>query len=163
MECRQPKHQPSLFIRWPLAATVMIVTLMSFAGTSLASSSTPGQFLTGPNTEDPLQTAAIFLLDHQEEYGLTALDLDDYEITSEYRSEDTGTTHIALRQRHGAIGVHNAILTINIARDGSLMNLGNRFVSDLASRIDGPDEASFGATEAVSKVANLLVSTLPKL
>jgi subtilisin-like proprotein convertase family protein len=125
-----------------------------------AGAATPGGFLTGPDSGDPLDIATRYLLEHHDELGLTLGDVTDMHLDSRYSSSVSGTTHLALRQRHAEIRVYNAVMTVNIAADGSVINVGNRFLPDLARRIDGPGFPALTAREAVEAAARHLGLTI---
>ncbi|MEO1087783.1 MAG: metalloprotease, partial [Acidobacteriota bacterium] len=93
----------------------------------------PVTFLTGPQAGEPQQIALDYLAENHASFGLTAADVSDYIVTDAYRSTHNGVTHVYLVQRHAGIEVYAGMVNINVARDGSIINLGNRFVADLAS------------------------------
>jgi extracellular elastinolytic metalloproteinase len=110
-------------------------------------------FLTGPRTGDPVQIALDYIRGHKQQLGLTGSDLADVVVADKYASKDTGVTHIYLIQRHKGIEVFNAVLNVNVAKDGSVVNAGNRFVSNLSAAVNtaSPGKA---ASEAVQSAAN---------
>ena len=52
-------------------------------------------------------------------------------------STHNGVTHVYLQQQHKGIGVYNGLINVNVARDGSVISAGNRFVSNLAAATAG--------------------------
>ena len=85
-------------------------------------------FLSAPNEGEALDIALAYLDENQEALGLTNADLADLIVTDQYVSEHNGMTHIYLRQRVNGIEVVGGNININIASDGSVINLGNRFI-----------------------------------
>jgi extracellular elastinolytic metalloproteinase len=120
-----------------------------------AANQLPGQFLTGPNAGHPLDIALNYIDQNRDSYGLTAADVAGLVVSDMYRSEHNGVTHIYLQQQKDGILVYNAYLNINIAADGSVINLGNRAVGDLDRAIEA-DAASLSAAEAVAAAADHL-------
>ena len=88
--------------------------------------------------EPPLATALEYLTQNVKALGLTKADLADLVVTDQYVSKHTGVTHIYLQQRHASIPVHNAIINVNITRDGQVLNVGSRFVLRLNERANPP-------------------------
>ncbi|MCI0397643.1 MAG: extracellular metalloproteinase [Chloroflexi bacterium] len=115
----------------------------------------PGAFLTGPNSGGPLDIALAYIHDNREALGLTEADLADVVINYQYASQHNGVTHIYLRQRYQGIEVFGGDLNINIAQDGNVINLGNRFVSDMASQANSVNPA-LTAIQAVEAAAGYL-------
>jgi extracellular elastinolytic metalloproteinase len=112
----------------------------------------PVGFLTGPQAGEPLALALSYLKQHREELGLTAGDLDEFVVKDHYLTRHNGTTHIYLKQTLDGIEVWNGNLNVNVARDGSIINLGNSFVSDLAGKVNTRSPA-IGDREAIARAA----------
>jgi uncharacterized repeat protein (TIGR01451 family) len=112
----------------------------------------PGMFLTGANEGAPLDIALNYIQENAADLELTAADVTDMVVTDMYQSQHNGVTHIYLQQQLNGIPVYNAVININIAADGSVINLGSRFVSDAANSVAG-NEANVSASEAVEAVA----------
>ncbi|MBZ0112525.1 MAG: M36 family metallopeptidase, partial [Thermoanaerobaculia bacterium] len=129
------------------------------AGTLLLASAFPllaetsATFLTGPQAGDPVDLALAYVRGHAADYGLTAEDLIDVEITDQYQTRHNGVTHVYLRQRHGSVPVFNGAINVNVARNGVIINVGSRFVSNLASMVNAvapsisQEEAVLGAAD----------------
>ena len=117
------------------------------------------QFLTGANQGDPLEIALAYIHDHRAELRLEEKDLAEMVVSDHYVSQHNGTTHIYLRQRYQGIDVYNALININIAADGSVINVGNRFVAGLADAVQGT-KATLDAAAAVTTVATYYNLTL---
>jgi len=121
---------------------------------------TPGQpgniqFLTGPQTGSPLGIAMKYLQQNKSLLGLTGSDLSDVVITDQYTDEHNGVTHIYMSQRYKGIEVANGNLNINIASDGSVINLGHSFVSNLAAAVNSQSPGR-SASASVNSAANHL-------
>lgn len=93
-------------------------------------------FLTGAQQGDPLDIAMKYLRQNVRLLGLNGADLNDVIVTDQYTSEHNGVTHIYLRQRHKGIEVANGNLSINIAPDGSVINVGHSFVTNLTAAVN---------------------------
>jgi extracellular elastinolytic metalloproteinase len=93
-------------------------------------------FLTGPQQGAPLDIAIKYLRQNAHLLGLTGADLNDLTVTDLYTSEHNGVTHIYMRQRFKGIEVANGNLSINIASDGSVINVGHSFLSNLTAAVN---------------------------
>jgi extracellular elastinolytic metalloproteinase len=110
--------------------------LASAAGAGKSNSAgRPVDFLTGPTVGRPLTIALAYLSSHRGDFGLAAPDLSDLAVSDQYTDKASGTTHIYLQQRYEGIDVFDGITDVNVARDGSVINVGDRFVSDLAGKV----------------------------
>lgn len=136
-------------VRSPLLSTLCALLLASAAAAG------PVAFLTGPQGGEPQQLALDYLATHHGDFGLTAADISDYVISDAYTSQHNGITHVYLIQRHQGIEVFAGMVNINVARDGSIINLGNRFVADLAAKANTAAPA-IGAEKAVESAARHL-------
>ncbi|MFC1498716.1 M36 family metallopeptidase, partial [Verrucomicrobiota bacterium] len=113
------------------------------------------RFLSGPADGDPLNIALDFIKAKKKDLNLVASDLDDVLVSDNYKSRHNGVTHIYLRQRINGLEVANANMNINVARDGSVINLGNSFVPDLKSVVN-TDEPGMTQMDAVAHAAEHL-------
>src|SRR5262245_19516534 len=86
-------------------------------------------------------------------FGLTADDIADVVIGDIYSSDHTGVTHVYLRQRYRGVEVADAQVTVNVTADGRIIQLGHRFLSNLASRVEH-DAPSLTAADAEAVVAS---------
>jgi hypothetical protein len=134
-----------------------LLTLLVLGHSVLAEPGTrsfgPVGFLTGPQAGEPMDLALGYLDQHREELGLTAADLDEMVVKDHYLTRHNGTTHIYLKQVHDGIEVWNGDINVNVARDGSIINLGNSFVSDLAGRVNTRSPA-ISDREAIASAAD---------
>lgn len=97
------------------------------------------------------QTAVRFLEDNSEKYHLTNQDVSNYIVSDNYVSRHNGVTHVYLKQTHKDIEVYNALFNVNIMPDNQVIHAGNRFVSDLRSRVN-TTSPSLTPEDAIRKV-----------
>lgn len=119
----------------------------------------PGFFMTGPNAGEPLDIALSYIGQYHAALGLSAADVAGLVVSDMYRSEHNGVTHIYLQQQKDGILVFNAYLNVNIAADGSVINLGNRAVSNLDRAIETA-VPTLSAAEAIEAAADHLGLTI---
>jgi hypothetical protein len=145
----------------PVARLFLLALVLLAAGLSPApirrAAAAPAQspvsaagFLTGPAAGDPLAIALAYIRAHRAGLGLSEDDLADFVVKDRYTSPNNGVTHIYLRQRLDGIEVYGADINVNVARDGRIVNLGNRFVANLrqAANAATPAPASAGPSAA---------------
>ncbi|MFU8870299.1 M36 family metallopeptidase, partial [Micromonospora sp. SL4-19] len=111
-------------------------------------------FLTGPNKGAPNDIAMSYLREHPAVYGVAASDLADLAVSSSYTSRHNGVTHVNLTQRYKDLDVFGATATVNIARDGSVVFVGDTLVSGLSGKASGT--AALDAVDAVQAAADAL-------
>ena len=97
----------------PLATILLLVSIPASAAGAPKGGKAVG-FLTGPQTGDAYDLAWAYVQAHR------------------YVTRHNGVTHIHLQQRLGGIEVAGGVMNVNVAADGSIINLGNGFVGDLA-------------------------------
>ena len=115
----------------------------------------PIGYLTGANSGTPRAIALKYLRDNKATLGLSSSDIVGVVVTDEYTSFHNGVTHLYLRQRYHGLEVHGANININIAADGSVINLGNSFVPDIATAINATT-AGLNRGQAISAAARSL-------
>jgi hypothetical protein len=115
-------------------------------------------FLTGPNAGKPMDIALGYIRQNLAAYGLTQSDYAGLKVTDQYRSEDTGVTHIYMRQTFEGIELYNGNLNINVAADGSVINMGNSFVPNLQAAVLASKSSS--ATRTPQQADNSAASHL---
>lgn len=93
-------------------------------------------FLTGPTSGDPLQIAMQYVQSHGAAYGLSSTDLSELRVVDRYTTAHNGVTHIVLRQQLGGIDVFQGDIAVNVARDGSIINVHNAAIPQLAKRVN---------------------------
>jgi extracellular elastinolytic metalloproteinase len=87
--------------------------------------------------------------------ALEPADLDDVVVTSETTNERTGVTHVYLRQRYRGVEISGADLTVNVSRDGHVLNHVGQFVASVRSAVNQP-ASTLTAAQAVSAAARHL-------
>ena len=115
----------------------------------------PGNFLTGPNEGQPLEIALNFIRANRADLQMTETEVANLLVKDSYLSQRSGTTHIYLIQTQGGIEVYNAIVNINVAADGSVINVGSRAVPNLTNVIDS-SVVTLSPENAVGKAADHL-------
>lgn len=137
--------------------TPLAATLLALAATVASAAGGPDtgrevRFLTGPQPGDALAIAETYVRGHLQELGLDALDLEDMVVSDRYVTRHNGTTHVYFQQRLGGVEVVNGLINVNVARDGSVINLGNRFVGDLAQKANAT-APQLGDRDAIARAA----------
>jgi Zn-dependent metalloprotease len=115
----------------------------------------PGTFLTGPNEGQPLAIAFDFIQKNRATLQLSTAEISNLVVKDQYLSRKSGITHIYLIQTHNGIELYNAVLNINIGRDGSIINIGSRIVPDLTSAVQ-ETEPEISAVNALQNAAEHL-------
>ena len=119
------------------------------------------QYLSGPNAGQPLDIALSFIRNNAQILGVTVADVADLIVTDQYVSQHTGVTHIYLQQQYQGISVYNGLVNVNIAADGSVINVGNRLVTNLAKAVNVTSPVLLAET-AVQEAAEALDLSLTK-
>lgn len=112
-------------------------------------------------SHNSLGIALNHLEQKQATFGLTSADISNYRISDYYTSKHNGVTHIYLQQQQKGIDLVNAIININVLPNGKVLNIGNRFVSDLANKINS-SSPTIEPIEALQKVVNKFYPTNSK-
>ncbi len=84
--------------------------------------------------EDAEATARRFLQREAPRFGLNPADLREVSVSSIAPGTAAGMRHVYLQQNLRGIPVWNAIFTVNVSGDGSIINPGNRFIDKLPAR-----------------------------
>ncbi len=95
--------------------------------------------------ESAVDSARAYVERNLERFGLSSSDVEEMVVSSDVRSRQNGLTHVYLQQRHRGIDVHNGILNVNVASDGTVLSADSRFFANIAAAAG--DQAS--QTEAV--------------
>ncbi len=95
----------------------------------------------------------------QEKLQLTTADISNYTINDFYTSKHNGVTHIYLQQHHEDIPVFNAITNINLLPNEEVLNMGNRFISDLANKVN-TTQPTIEPAEALKIVAYKFINAI---
>ena len=93
----------------------------------------PVSFLTGARTGRPLPNALRFFAASRTRLHLTRSDLSGYRVFNSYTDANNGVSHVYLQQRHHGIDVYGGVASINVARNGAIINLDSTFVPRLAA------------------------------
>ncbi len=90
-------------------------------------------YLTGPSSAAPLQIAIDFLTTNAPKFGLKAADLSNLALKNQYTDPDShgGVTHLYFKQTFNNLEIGNADLSINIAKNGEIINIASTFVGNL--------------------------------
>lgn len=86
---------------------------------------------------DAENVARNFLQKNQRSLGLSTADLRELTVSANVPGTARGMRHVYLQQNARGIPVWNAVFTINVAGDGSVLNPGNRFFNQLPTRTAG--------------------------
>ncbi len=84
----------------------------------------------------PLDIALEHVRSNSESWGLSAQDIDGMTVSDMYTDEKTGISRVYFMQTHNNIPVYNAIVNLNISKDGEVFYVGKRFVNALASKVN---------------------------
>ena len=134
----------------PLAISALLASPLTHAGVTPTGEY---RFLTGPQAGDGEQIALGYIDSRAAELALSSSDRAEMLLRDDYVSEHNGIRHLYWRQRHLGIPVWNGDLAVNVARDGSIINLHNAFVSDLAAKAGG-QAASVDPVTAIRNAAS---------
>lgn len=113
------------------------------------------RYLSGSNSGTALDIALDFIRTHSQELNVTANDLADLIVADQYTSQHNGVTHIYLQQQYQGLRIYNGFININIATDGSVINVGNRLVANLAAKVNAATPG-ISAKTAVQRAAQHL-------
>lgn len=119
----------------------------------------PGSsFLTGPNAGQPLDIALGYLARNASNYGIGVNDLSRVLITNQYTDTNPTVTHIYLRQSLNGLPVDGSNLNVNIAGDGSVINVGGGFSPSIGAIPNGQDPVApmLTAWDALSAASRAL-------
>ncbi len=153
--------RPTAF-RFTLPLVAILLMLASIPAAAGPATGKAVRFLTGPQAGDAGDIAASYIEANREELGLNALDLEGMVVSDRYVTEHNGTTHIYYQQRLDGIEVYNGVMNVNVARDGSIISLGNSFVGNLAAKATpgGPTLTDRAAIEQAAAHFGLTSSEL---
>ena len=118
--------------------------------------SRPVGFLTQEKSTAPaLDVAMDYIRSVRAEKSLEDGDVDALEVARQFVSKHNGTTHIYLRQSVRGLEVVNSVTNVNVARDGRVINFGDRMVRNLEAAAAG-QKAVLSAEDAVHAAALIL-------
>lgn len=110
-------------------------------------------YLTSPRAGAPLTIAMNYLRQNASRFGLNSSDIDNSVVKSQYRSDNNGVTHIALRQTHNGLEVQAADILINVLSDGRILDASSTFVPNLQSTGTNTTQTAVGAAAAFAQFA----------
>ena len=115
----------------------------------------PGRPLTDPSQRPAADIAVAFLQSIAAEYSLTAADLQSLRVIKEYRTEHNGITHLVFKQQFQGIDIYNAEWTVNIDRDGQVLNAGGNLFHAAGQTATPPSlQSAHGALRAAVRAVN---------
>ncbi len=79
----------------------------------------------------PLQVAQEYLTANASDFGLTDADLGSYRISSQFVSQHTRVTHIALQQQYNGLDVLGSMISVSVDNDGRIVAAGSSFLPGL--------------------------------
>ena len=106
------------------------------------------------------QIALNYLQSNLRELQLTADDLSELKLTSEYTGSANGVTHLYFIQQYQGIEIKHAILNIHLAPDGKVVTYGNRLIGDLKSKVNANRpaiKADMAVQHAAKELGYLLI------
>ena len=110
-------------------------------------------------TIDAKEIALKHLRDNAQTWHLSNTDIADVGVQYLYATEKNGLTHVYLIQQSNGIEVVNAIVNVNVTKDGEVLYAGNRFISNLKVNVNQP---VITAGAAISALATDLGLATPK-
>lgn len=108
--------------------------------------------------QSPLDVALRYLEQNREDLKLTETDLKNFNVSDLYTSRHNGVSHVYLNQKHQGIEVYTGITNVNILSDGKVLNVTNRFVGDLAGRVNAT-EPGISPEQAIESVVRHFLDT----
>ncbi len=110
-------------------------------------------FFAWSQSQTPLDIALRHVEQNFKKWELTQSDVSDMVISDMYQSKHNGVTHVYFKQRHQGIALQNAILNLNITKDGKVLYVGKRFFPNLSTAVP-TTTATINASQALQKVFN---------
>lgn len=132
-----------------------------WATPSVALAAAPQQrvFQQDPNSaadsRDLLAITLNYLRQNRSQWNLTDADLTDIVVKDRYVTAHNGVTHLYLRQRYNGIEVFNGDINVTIDRNGTVLNVASRFVSNLTSLVHTATP-KVAASQAIATAAEQL-------
>ena len=103
-----------------------------------------------------IELAKQYLQENKSEWGLAEQDIADIKMDYAYQTEHNGVTHIYFKQQYAGIEIWNAIYNANILPNGKVLYVGNRFYTNIATKVNtnrailSPEEAVMAAAKALN-------------
>ncbi|HIA62521.1 MAG TPA: hypothetical protein EYN93_06435, partial [Planctomycetaceae bacterium] len=79
----------------------------------------------------PLQIAEEYLDANASDFGLAAVDLGSYRVSSQFVSQHTRVTHISLQQQYNGLDVLGSMINVSVDNDGRVVAAGSSFLPGL--------------------------------
>lgn len=104
-----------------------------------------------------VETARLYIERNRQALGLSASDTGDMVVNNAVRDDHSGVTHVYFQQRYRGIDVFNAILNASVMPNGTVLAVGNRFVSNIAAAARGqqPKKSAIDAAQDAAGHLNL--------
>ncbi|MBC7856041.1 MAG: M36 family metallopeptidase [Pirellulaceae bacterium] len=112
-------------------------------------------YLTAPQLGARATLAINYLRANASTFGLTAADLNHYEVTNSYFSQVGGVDHVYLRQTYNGLPIANAVANVSLKPDGRVISASASFVPGLIEPSPNPGPTPYiPADFAVRRVAS---------
>lgn len=108
--------------------------------------------------QSPLDVALRHLEENSKDLQLTETDLTNFRVSDFYTSRHNGVSHVYLTQKHQGIEVYTGITNVNVLPNGKVLNMTNRFVSNLAGRVNAT-QPSITPEQAIVAVVRQFLDT----
>ncbi|MBJ6119451.1 T9SS-dependent M36 family metallopeptidase [Pontibacter sp. BT310] len=105
------------------------------------------------------QVALEHIRNNKQQLNVTDEDIADLELSSETDSKKSGVKHYYIKQLYQGIEIYGAITNMSINREGSVINVGNRFHKEIGKKVKG-NQPGLDAAGAVAAAAKYLGITL---
>ncbi len=111
-------------------------------------------FIASNASAQNLEQVALDLLEQEyKKYNLTQEDATNYVVSDSYVSKHNGLSHVYIKQTYKGIPIHNAIFNVNVLPDKRILYVGNRFVKDVAAKVN-TSQPSLQPEQAVQSLVN---------
>ena len=106
---------------------------------------------------DAVKLAIAHVVKNAKQLNLTEQDVKNMLVDDTYTTDHNGLTHVFLIQQHQGIELSNGLINVNVLPSGEILSLGNRFMNNLANRINetAPTLSPQAAVEAACKHLNV--------
>ncbi len=137
---------------------------LTYAQDPILIGGTEGVFEPKPHPQADLK-AKEYLVKNAAKLNLTLADVQNHIVQDVYTTKHNGLTHVIFIQQHQQIPLHNGILNVNVMPDGSILNVGNRFMKNLAGSINGTQAvvAPENAIILASSALKIELNEIPRL
>lgn len=106
------------------------------------------------------QLVQSYLDANKTKFELTSQDIADWEMISEVPGSGTGITSCNIMQRHQGIQVYNALSNVAV-KNGQVLNFGNNFHSNIASRVNTTTPSLTAIQAITSAYIKLVIPAIP--